>query len=149
MRSANEVRVSTCEDGITLNVLGAAIRVKSSGASDQLFYADHPVPVGYQVPLHVHLDEDELFYILEGELTLLSREGESTAGPGTFIHLPHGVPHGFANRSGAPVRMLVIATPGGALHGVFRDLDRAAQADALTPALVGQVLVSNRLALVA
>ena len=144
-----EISIAGPADGTVLDVLGAPIRVQSSGRSDQLFFADHPVPPGYAVPLHVHEDEDELFYILEGELTLFSESGESKAGAGCFVHLPRGVPHGFANRTGKPLRMLVVATPGNALLGVFRGLDAAAQAREISPERVAAVLQANRLALVA
>jgi len=149
MEEPAQIQVASPADGTVLNVLGAPIKVMSSGRDDQLFFADHPVPPGYEVPLHVHADEDELFYVLEGELTLYAQGGERTAGPGSFVHLPRGIAHGFANRSGRPARMLVVATPGGALLGVFRGLDRALRSGELTPAIIGQVLAANRLALAA
>ena len=89
--------------GETVSVLGAPVIIKSGGRSDQLFFADHPVPPGYRVPLHVHAEEDELFYILEGEITLDSAEGPCTAGPGAFVHLPHGVAHGYRNAGATPL----------------------------------------------
>lgn len=134
-------------DGITLDVLGAPIRVQSSGDAHQMFFADHPVPAGYQVPLHVHLDEEELFYIIDGEITLMSAHGEAIAGPGTFVHLPRGVAHGFANRSGKAAHMLVITPAGGALQGVFKGLDAAARAGTLGPESIARTLTENRLAL--
>jgi quercetin dioxygenase-like cupin family protein len=128
----NELKVVAPQAGVVLNVLGAEIAVKSSGDPEGFFCADHPVPPGYAVPLHVHEDEDEAFYLLEGELTLITRDGERKAGPGSYVHLPRGAPHGFVNASGAPARMLVIASPGGRLEGLFRGLDAAAsQAAAL------------------
>jgi quercetin dioxygenase-like cupin family protein len=130
--------------GVPVDVLGAPIAIMSAGRRDQLFFVDHPVPDGYRVPLHVHEDEDELFYVLEGELTLESAAGEARARAGSFVHLPRGVAHGFSNQSGAPVRMLVVATPGGALEGVFRGLDAAARAGALDSAGVAAICADNR-----
>ena len=131
--------------GEVLNVLGAPITVKSGGDARQLFFADHPLPPGYGVPMHVHLDDDELFYVLEGELTLLSPDGELKAGPGTFVHLPCGAAHGFLNATDTPGRMLVITTPGGNLEGVFRDLD-AAKSPA--PEEVGAICAAHRIPMV-
>lgn len=113
--------------GEAVNVLGAPITIKSSGRSDQMFFADHPVPVGYGVPLHVHEDEDELFYVIGGHITLDSEAGATVAGPGSFVHLPRGVAHGYRNLGPDPAHMLVVTTPGGALEGVFRGLDAAAR----------------------
>ena len=84
-------------------------------------------------------------YVLEGELTLLSPDGELKAGPGTFVHLPRGAAHGFLNAADTPSRMLVITTPGGNLEGVFRDLD-AAKSPA--PEEVGAICAAHRIPMV-
>jgi quercetin dioxygenase-like cupin family protein len=70
---------------------------------------------GRELEPHVHPDEDDAFYVLEGELTfLLGEEGlEVLAGPGTFVLVPPGTRHGFTNRTDAPVRMLNIHAPAG------------------------------------
>jgi mannose-6-phosphate isomerase-like protein (cupin superfamily) len=64
-------------------------------------------------PPHAHADEDDAFYIVEGELTFLLDDDELVAGPGTFVLVPPGVTHTFANRGGTPVRMLNIHAPAG------------------------------------
>ena len=63
--------------------------------------------------LHVHEDEDDSFYVLEGELTLILDEGEIVGEPGTFILVPPGVRHTFANRSGDVVRFINVHAPAG------------------------------------
>jgi mannose-6-phosphate isomerase-like protein (cupin superfamily) len=64
-------------------------------------------------PEHAHADEDDSFYILEGELTFGVEGEEVVAGPGTFVLVPPGVRHTFANRSDEPVRMVNIHAPAG------------------------------------
>jgi mannose-6-phosphate isomerase-like protein (cupin superfamily) len=68
---------------------------------------------GRELEVHVHDDEDDSFYILDGELTFLLAEGEVVAGPGTFVLVPPGVPHGFRNDTDRPVRMLNVHAPAG------------------------------------
>jgi len=63
--------------------------------------------------LHVHEGEDDSFYILEGELTFLVEEDEVVAGPGTFVLVPPGIRHTFANRGDAVVRMVNVHAPAG------------------------------------
>jgi len=63
--------------------------------------------------IHVHKDEDDSFYVLEGELTFIHDDHEVVAGPGTFVLVPPGVPHTFANRGDAVVRMLNVHAPAG------------------------------------
>jgi quercetin dioxygenase-like cupin family protein len=135
--------------GETVCVLGAPIVIKSGGRRDQLFFADHPVPPGYGVPMHVHAAEDELFYILEGEITLDSAEGTIIARPGAFVHLPRGVAHGFRNAGATAARMLVVTTPGGCLEGVFRDLDASSREQAeMAPASVAAICARHNVAMV-
>jgi mannose-6-phosphate isomerase-like protein (cupin superfamily) len=68
---------------------------------------------GRELEAHVHADEDDAFYILEGELTFVV-EGETVpARPGTFVLVPPGVEHGFRNEGATPVRMLNIHAPAG------------------------------------
>lgn len=65
---------------------------------------------------HVHEDEDDAFFVLEGQLTVRTPEEsppDVIAGPGTFVLVPPGVVHTFANHRDARVRMLNIHAPSG------------------------------------
>jgi mannose-6-phosphate isomerase-like protein (cupin superfamily) len=62
---------------------------------------------------HVHDDEDDAFYILQGDMTFTFGEELARASPGTFVLVPPGVEHGFRNDGAAPVRMLNIHAPAG------------------------------------
>jgi len=63
--------------------------------------------------LHVHKDEDDSFYVLEGELTFSLDDDEVVARTGTFVLVPPGVPHTFANRGDTVVRMVNVHAPAG------------------------------------
>jgi len=62
---------------------------------------------------HVHQDEDDVFYVLDGELTFKLASGDVAAPAGTFVLVPPGVEHTFANRTATPVRVLNIHAPAG------------------------------------
>jgi mannose-6-phosphate isomerase-like protein (cupin superfamily) len=65
-------------------------------------------------PAHVHDAEDDAFYVLDGELTFMVGEDREVAAPaGTFVLVPPGVRHTFANRTAEPVRILNIHAPAG------------------------------------
>jgi quercetin dioxygenase-like cupin family protein len=67
-------------------------------------------PGGEGTPLHVHREDDETFYILEGELTFYLNEGQPTpASAGSFVHIPGGVIHAFKVDS-ETARYLIITT---------------------------------------
>ena len=70
------------------------------------------VTAGHIPPLHVHHEEDEGFYILDGEVTLYMPGAQVAVGAGEFFLAPRGVPHSY--RVGdAPARWLVISHPAG------------------------------------
>jgi mannose-6-phosphate isomerase-like protein (cupin superfamily) len=70
-----------------------------------------PAP-GVSPPLHHH-DFDETFYVMAGELTFRLRDDLITVGPGQLVFAPRGVPHTYANLSGAPARQVIVCTPAG------------------------------------
>jgi len=71
------------------------------------------IAAGRELEEHVHGEEDDAFYILEGELTFTFGEDVAPAPPGTFVLVPPGVAHGFRNDGDTPVRMLNIHAPAG------------------------------------
>ena len=113
-----------------LNVLGAPMIVKREAG---LFLAEHPIPPGYFVPPHRHADDDEMLYVMEGELTLIGEAGESRAAAGSCLQFERGALHGFRNDTASTVKLLVIAQPGVQAAEMFRHFDRAAKQAPLAP----------------
>jgi mannose-6-phosphate isomerase-like protein (cupin superfamily) len=62
---------------------------------------------------HIHDDEDDAFYVLDGELRFVVDEQEIPAAAGSFVLVPPGVMHTFMNPTSSPVRMLNIHAPAG------------------------------------
>ncbi len=52
--------------------------------------------------------EEQIYYILEGDGTLIYGEEKAPVKKDDFMYLPPGVKHGLANTSGGPVRLLVM-----------------------------------------
>ena len=71
------------------------------------------IQAGRELESHTHDEEDDSFFILEGEMTFVLEEGEVAAPPGTFVLVPPGVEHGFRNDGDVPVRMLNVHAPAG------------------------------------
>jgi mannose-6-phosphate isomerase-like protein (cupin superfamily) len=91
------------------------------------------VAPGFSPPLHVHHREDESFWVLEGEATMRCGDRTFPVGPGSFIFLPHDVPHTFVVESPTPARWLTLLTPGGG-EGFFVQAGRPAEGEGLPPA---------------
>ena len=51
------------------------------------------------VPLHAHSQEDEIWYVLEGEITFKVGDETRVGGPCTFVYIPRHVPHTFQIKS--------------------------------------------------
>jgi uncharacterized cupin superfamily protein len=100
------------------------MNVKSTGDA-AMFLADHPVPPGYFVPPHRHRDDDELVFVIDGELTLIGENGETRLGSGGSATFVRGTLHGLRNDTDGTVRFVVAATPGVQAAGMFRHFDRA------------------------
>jgi quercetin dioxygenase-like cupin family protein len=75
-------------------------------------------------PLHAHRHTTDTFYVLEGTLHLTVGEAEIDAPAGSYILVPPGILHTFANTSDSPVRFLNLNAPGGWEH-YLRDLAAA------------------------
>ena len=111
-----------------MNIL---VRV-SSEASGGAFSLFEEVPPLADTPLHVHRNEDELFYVLEGEHVFHVGDDEFTVGPGGCVFAPRGVPHSQRRVVPGEGRELVLTTPGG-FDGFFRELAAAQEAGTLGP----------------
>ncbi len=62
---------------------------------------------------HVHPAEDDSFYMLEGELIFTVDGADVVAGPGTFVLVPPGLSHSFANRAETVARFVNVHAPAG------------------------------------
>jgi mannose-6-phosphate isomerase-like protein (cupin superfamily) len=71
------------------------------------------MPPGLASPYHVHHNEDEAFYVLEGEMAFVCGGKWLNAGPGTYIYGPREIPHGFKVVGTTPARMLLLCAPAG------------------------------------
>jgi quercetin dioxygenase-like cupin family protein len=66
-------------------------------------------------PLHVHRNEDEAWYILDGAMTFYVADQVHEATTGAFVLAPRGLPHTFTVDV-EPTRVLLIASPAGFEH---------------------------------
>ena len=82
-------------------------------------------------PPHIHHREDEIFYVLEGEMTFSVGDRTIKATPGTMVFLPRDVAHSFVIES-EQVRVLAVSAPAG-LEGFFKECSVPAPSMTLPP----------------
>ncbi|MGI5241946.1 quercetin 2,3-dioxygenase [Dactylosporangium sp. CA-139066] len=106
------------DDGEALWFLGSLVTVKASGADTggRLTVVEFANPPGFAPPLHRHLEEDEMFYVLSGTARFHCDGEVIPAGPGDFVLLPARLPHSFVVGTDEPLRTLQITTPSGFEH---------------------------------
>ncbi|HEV8065939.1 MAG TPA: cupin domain-containing protein [Acidimicrobiales bacterium] len=94
---------------------GARVVIKASGEDtlQQLAVVESTYPPGLSVPSHTHDGEDEMFYVLAGELAGFCDDSRWTASAGSFVFVPRDRPHGFVVTSAEPARAVVIVGPPG------------------------------------
>ena len=66
-----------------------------------------------QTPVHIHADDDETVYMMEGEMEAVIAGQHHVIRVGETMFLPRGVPHQLMNASGRPTRYLLLCTPAG------------------------------------
>ncbi len=109
-----------------------SIRVASTEGPDRTCMIEHWMPCGEAPPLHVHLNEDEIFFVLEGAMRFLLDGAERTAGPGETVFVPKGARHCFRVVSPGGARCLTV-TRGGDFEGLVRAASRPAGGPGLPP----------------
>jgi quercetin dioxygenase-like cupin family protein len=115
-RKAHAARMTTLTpiaqqpgSGEHLWFFGGLTTIKAT--SDDAFITEQTGPRGSGSPLHVHHNEDEWFYVLEGELTIWVAGETHVAPAGSFVLGPRDIPHTFIVSSEI-ARFLLVTHPG-------------------------------------
>jgi len=90
------------------------LTVKEAGerTAGQLVIVEMVVPPGAgSPPANIHRQGPESWYVLDGELEMRAGNEQGRYGPGSFLMVPAGTPHRFANAGSVPVRFLLTMTP--------------------------------------
>jgi quercetin dioxygenase-like cupin family protein len=88
-------------------VLKAGEIQEGSGAT----FLEYVTRKGEEPPSHTHATENEMFYVLEGEVSFQCGEETFDVNQGGFIFLPRGIKHSYTIHSDEPVRLIVVTSP--------------------------------------
>jgi quercetin dioxygenase-like cupin family protein len=112
---------------------GALAEIKATAADTggQLTVVEVTCPPGYQGVRHVHHNEDEAFWVLEGDMNLEVGGKHNELHAGDYAFGPRDIPHSF-NVGDAGCRVLFILTPGG-FEGLIMATSEPAQARTVPP----------------
>ena len=94
-----------------LNTLYTA-KINSEQANGQFTAMEFLGPKNFGPPLHRHEAEDELFYLVDGQVWFSCGDVDAVHETGAVVWLPRGLPHTFQVRS-ETARVFQVSTPGG------------------------------------
>jgi quercetin dioxygenase-like cupin family protein len=123
------MNVTRHQDGQVLQVLGDQVTVKlpSEQSPHGMAIVTVTVPPGSGTPCVTHAKEEEVYFVLEGELLMHTPAERHQLGPGDLVHLPPGTPHGYRNAGERPARFLAW-TVGGPMDRFFVRMAESVQA---------------------
>ena len=124
-------------------VIGGAssVTIKATGkdTGGTLYVGEGVLEPGFPgPPPHVHEQLHDMFYVLEGTLTLRVDDETLGLGPGSFACVPPGTVHTFSNNSEEAVRLLNFNTPAG-WEDYMRDLASALATGTPSPEMIGEI----------
>jgi quercetin dioxygenase-like cupin family protein len=98
---------------VFFRALGTTYKVLSKSVNGSAAIVEHTLePKSIGAPMHKHTHEDEISYVLEGELSVIQNGDVQTAGPGQYIVKPRGIFHTFWNAGNERIRFIEVITPG-------------------------------------
>ena len=101
------------------------IRVSEKDNSNGISVLEHCAYQNDSPPLHIDENEDEIFYVVEGEFRFLIKDEEHHLNPGDILTAPKGILHSYKIESPGGGRWLTI-TNGGDFEGFVKVIGRPA-----------------------
>jgi len=116
MGNTNTITTVNPTQGQTLKIAGGEYRIIISGEQTNGDFAviEMFVPPGAGPPPHSHANFEESFYVLEGEISFKSENGNYVAQKNSFVSIPKGgIIHAFKNLTNQPAKLLCTVIPAG------------------------------------
>jgi mannose-6-phosphate isomerase-like protein (cupin superfamily) len=100
-------------------------KVPTTETAGGLFVMEHTHLLPGGPPLHLHLYQEEWFYVMEGEVAFQVGEQRVQLHAGESVLAPRLVPHTFSSVGATPGRLLIAFCPAGKMEQYFRDAENA------------------------
>src|SRR5439155_27138658 len=108
--------VLQADEGEAIWFLDTLVTVKAASESTGSWALMEMAAAGHAPPLHAHHSEDEAFYVLEGEMSIICGDRRLNAAAGSFVLITRGVPHTFKGEQ--PAKWPVLAPSGDLMNFV-------------------------------
>ena len=126
-----------------LHPIAQLVHGKDTPANFSLFDIEI-APTAPGAPPHTHSFEDEVYYILEGEMTFMMDDKIETAREGSAIILPRGLIHATWNENDKPAKALTFISQDSKFEHFFDDVvERIRRRGINDPIGFGQVVAES------
>lgn len=124
---------------VASGAVGAILKLAGDRMGGHLAVVEHPIAPGALVPPHTHNREDELSYVVTGEIGARVGDEILTAPAGSYVLKPRGVPHAFWNAGRQSARIIEFIFPAGfeRFFGELADLAATGRLDRASHARLG------------
>lgn len=122
--------------------IGYSLLVDSQQTNGNYELMKFVVPPGLGPPTHMHRNEDECYFILDGKFEIKLADELFTVGQGEYLHLPRNVAHGIRNIGENTGSFLCWVIPGN-LGGFFEQFKKPWLANELDPPPLTQQDISK------
>jgi quercetin dioxygenase-like cupin family protein len=86
-------------ESVWLGGVGVDFKVPAEMTGGAFSIVEHPLEPGRLIPPHIHYREDELSYVVRGEIGVRIGDRDYVAGPGSYVFKPRNIPHTFWTRA--------------------------------------------------
>ena len=107
----------------SLGFSSLTFKIGTAETAGGLFIIEHRNLLHGGPPLHVHFNQEEWFYVMEGEVAFQVGDERLRLRPGESVLAPRRVPHTFCPVAEGPSHMLIAFCPAGKMEQYFRDME--------------------------
>jgi quercetin dioxygenase-like cupin family protein len=132
---SNPVTAVAAQEGPSVSVVGDTYRIIIGGEQTRGAYAfiDMLIPPKGGPGPHSHATFQEAFYIMDGEIRVITKEKVYTAAKGSYVNIPFEGPiHKFTNETDKTAHILCFTTPAG-MDKMFLEIGKPVSANTLSP----------------
>ena len=137
MKNINKSITTVAQEGPSLSMVDDTYRILIGSEQTSGAYAlvDMLIPPKGGPPPHSHADFQEAFYILDGEIEVITKERKFTATKGSYVNIPFNGPvHKFTNKTDKTAHILCLITPAG-MEKMFQEIGKPVAPGTFLPRL--------------
>ena len=102
---------------------GMSFKVSSTDTNGGLFLIEHTHLAPGGPPLHLHIQQEEWFYVMAGEVAFQVGDQRISLRGGESVLAPRRIPHTFSSVGPEPARMLIAFCPAGKMEQYFHEVE--------------------------